>query len=505
MPEIIRALIVVLVLAGPAFYFSERLSSSAIAHREFAVWRNAWFAFTIAGFLSGSAFVFAAVAAMICLYVHSVRGATVTLFIILLFTVPLVDVTIGVFGVINNLIEFNNARLLVAALLLPILFTTVGFGHRNDGASAMPDRLIIAYVLLSVALAFRQSNFTSIMRGMTEITIDILIPYFAFSRTVTNVANFRKVLLAFVVAVLPLSLIAVLEMAKGWPLYNSIIENWAGAPPGASGREGMFRGSASAGPIVLGLIIMVAIGCMLAVRQTTILPRRFAGTVLGVFTVGLIATLSRGPWVGTGVLVFAYLATGPNPVAKLSRGAVIAVLALLPLLFTPVGRQLIDLLPFIGSSESGTVTYRQHLFENAILVVERNLWFGSVDYRLAPEMQEMMQGQGMIDIVNTYLAIALDSGLVGLGLFVGTFATILVGLWRVIRFGAVWNVDCSVYARASTAILIAILVTIGTVSPVGFIPYVYWSFAGLCVALIRIAYRERAAVARTAVANRIPG
>jgi len=494
MPESVRALIVVLVLAVPAFYISGRIAASVTAPREFAFWRNAWFVVTIAVFLSGNFFVFAALVAIFCLYAHSARAATVGLFVILLFAVPLVKVTVGGFGAINNLIELNNARLLVIVLLLPILFATVRSGRRKARASAMPDLFIVGYVLLSVVLEFRQANITSVMRSATQLMLDVLVPYFVFSRAVTSVANFRTVLLAFVVAVIPLSLIAVVEMAKGWPLYSSIYLKWGAEAANVGVRAGTFRGSASAGPIQLGFIIMVAIGCMLAVRQTTIPARRFSGIALAVLAAGLIATLSRGPWVGAAVLVIVYLATGPNAVAKLSTGAIIAALALLPILLTPVGQRLIELLPFVGSVDVGTVNYRQLLFESAIPVIERNLWFGSVDYLSTPEMQKMIQGQGIIDIVNTYLGIMLDTGLVGLGLFIGFFATILVGLRRVLKFRTVRDIDFSVYGRASIATLMAILVTIGTVSSVLVIPYAYWSFAGLCVALIRIAYRERAAL-----------
>ncbi len=171
------------------------------------------------------------------------------------------------------------------------------------------------------------------------------------------------------------------------------------------------------------------------------------------------------------------------------------------MLLTPAGAWLLHFLPFIGSVDAGSVDYRQRLFENAVQVIERNPWLGSADYLSTPEMQEMIQGQGIIDIVNTYLRVALNSGLVGLGLFLGFFTTILIGLRRVVKLNAVRDIGFSAYARASMATLIAILVTIGTVSSVEFIPYVYWSFAGLCVALVRIAFRERAAVTRAAHAS----
>src|SRR5262249_4057421 len=99
---------------------------------------------------------------------------------------------------------------------------------------------------------------------------------------------------------------------------------------------------------------------------------------------------------------------------------------------------------------------------------------------------------GLMDIVNTYLEIAMKSGLVGLGLFVVFFASIILRLRRVLKFPSIKDVNFIAAVRASIAILIGMLVTIATASSIDFIPYVYWSFAGLCVSLIRIAYREQA-------------
>jgi O-antigen ligase len=504
MPENVKALISVLALAVPAFYVGRQLAASVIAPREFAIWRNVWFASTVAAFLSGSFLVFAAIIIMICLYAHAARAATAALFVVLLFAVPLVGIPIGGFGIVNALLDINHARLMAIVLLLPIMFARGGLGRRNGGIYLIPDRLIVGYVLLLIALQIQTSGVTQIMRFATLRTLDVLIPYFAFSRAVISMADVRKVLLAFVITVLPLSLIAVFETTKGWHLYSSIVSNWEDIPTmGYIQRGGILRATASTtGPIVLGFVIMVAVGCGLALRQT-IGSRRFAGIALTIFGAALVATLSRGPWVGAMVLILVYLATSPNAVANLARFAVIGAIVLLPLLFTPVGNWLLDLLPFIGSIDAGTVTYRQHLFDNAILVIERNLWFGSSDYLLTPEMREMVQGEQIIDIVNTYLEIALDSGLVGLGFFLGFFATILIGLWRVLKFEVIRDLGFGAYIRASMATLVAMLVTIATVSSIDFIPLVYWSFAGLCVALIRIAYRERAAVARAAVASQV--
>src|SRR5262245_4095607 len=103
--ENVKALIFVLVLATPAFYVGRQLSASVIAPREFAVWRNLWVAVTVAAFLSGSFFIFAVIVTMICLYARAERVATVALFVMLLFTVPVVPVGIGGFAIVNRLLE----------------------------------------------------------------------------------------------------------------------------------------------------------------------------------------------------------------------------------------------------------------------------------------------------------------------------------------------------------------------------------------------------------------
>ena len=504
MPEYVRALIVILVLAVPAFYIDRLLTASVVTPREFAIWRNAWLVTTVGGFLSGSFFVFAVMATIICLYTRAVGAATLGFYFMLLFAVPLGSATIDGFGMFNLLFVINNARLLSIVLLFPILFAASGSRRRNGETYTVPDFLIVSYVLLLIVLDFDHSNVTQTARSATLLVLDILIPYFAFSRAVTNTADFRKIFLAFIIAALPLALIGLFEIAKGWHLYSSLGVLW-GADANYDRRAGLLRASASTeDPIVFGFINMVAIGCALAVWQTISQSLRMARIAWAIFAAAVIASLSRGPWIGTVVLVIAYLATGPKSVTNLTKFGIVALMLLGTSLLTPIGDRLLEMLPFVGSIDAGSITYRQHLFSNAVQVIERNPWLGSNDYLSTPEMKQLIQGQGIVDLVNTYLVIALRSGLVGLGLFLASFATILIGLWKVTKFHAIQVIGLSSHARALMAIVIAILVTIATVSSIDSIPYIYWSFAGLSVALIRIAYRERATVTHSARTRRVP-
>jgi O-antigen ligase len=504
-PDNIRSLIVVLMLAVPAFYLGRQLAAPIISPREFAVWRNAWVAATVGAFLSSSFFIFAGFMVIICLYARTQRAMAAAFFLVILFVAPLPSVPIGGFGLFNLLFVINNARLLTIVVLLPILFATRRSSGRTGGIN-LPDWLIVGYVAVRIGLEIERSEFTQYLRSATVLMFDIVVPYFVFSRAITSIGDLRKVSLALVVAVLPLALIGVFETAKSWLLYNWISVSWADYTIIGYGveRAGLLRATASAsGPIILGFLIVVSIGCLLSLRQA--ISSRFLVAAFAVFAAGLLATFSRGPWVGAMVLFFIYLATSPRAATDLVRFALVGAIILLPLLVTPLGEQLFDLLPFVGSAETGTVTYRQLLFEHAMLVIERNPWFGSNDFLMTPEMREMLQGQHIVDVVNTYLAIALESGLVGLCIFVAFSVTILIGLWRAFKLKSTRKTDFGNYLRASMALYVAIMATIATVSFIDFIPYVFWSFAGLCVALIRIAYREQSAMTRAAAnAIRVP-
>ena len=106
-------------------------------------------------------------------------------------------------------------------------------------------------------------------------------------------------------------------------------------------------------------------------------------------------------------------------------------------------------------------------------------------------MQSLTQGQGIIDIVNTYIGIALSVGLIGLMLFVCFFAAVLLGIRKGMRSFSNKDEEARRLGRALLATLAGIMITIVTVSSITVIPVVYWSIAGLGVAYAQMARRLR--------------
>ena len=94
----------------------------------------------------------------------------------------------------------------------------------------------------------------------------------------------------------------------------------------------------------------------------------------------------------------------------------------------------------------------------------------------------MIQGEGIIDLVNTYLVVALSRGLVGFVLFVGVFASALHATFKRWRLKGEDGGESKDFGRGLMAAMAVMLVTIGTSSPIFAIPTVYWLLTGFCVA-----------------------
>lgn len=503
MPEHFRALIVILVLAGIVFAMARRPAADLIPDRNFTRRRNLWFVLTLLAFVSHSFWVYAGIAAIVLTFARKSERNPVALFFLLLFLIPPSPVEIPGFGLINYFFALNHVRLLALCVLLPAFFAlrrradTVPFGR------TWPDKLLAANIVLTSLLYLRDTTVTDTLRQTLYLFIEVFLPYYVASRALKSLSDFKDALFGFVLAAMVLSLIGLFEYSKHWQLYSAVVNamgmQW---DPGYLSRGGSLRASATTGQaIALGFVISVAIGFYLYLQENvrSKLQRSFGALLLAG---GLYVPLSRGPWVGAAAMIVVFIGTGRKAVKRLMLLAAAGVLALPLLAVVPGGQKVLDLLPFIGTVEVENITYRQRLIDNAVIVIQRNPWLGSFDYRSTPEMQSLTQGQGIIDIVNTYIGVALSFGLIGLTLFVVFFVSVLQGIRKGMRSFPNKDDEARRLGRALLATLAGILVTIVTVSSISVIPVVYWSVAGLGVAYAQMARRlKHTSTAVTASAN----
>lgn len=491
MPGHLKALLVILPLAFLAFTLAAKPAAAFMERADFLRRRNLWLALTLVAFLAHSFWVYGLIAGLLLMHAAGRESNLVALYFIALMVLPPTEIQIPGFGLINYFFALSHQRLLALVLLLPAFLR---LQHREDvipfGRLAA-DKLIAGFMLLVLVLALRHTTVTDMMRSGLYLFIDVFLPYFVISRSLRTVKAFREALFGFTLAALVLALILVFESARHWHLYRALAAVLDMPMDSLSflKRGGILRAMGTTGhPIVAGYVMTVALGFFLALRASIPdkWPRRLAMAVL---TAGLIAPFSRGPWVGALILVGVFLATGPHAIRRLATLGLAGILALPVMSVLPGGHRVIDLLPFVGSVESGSVDYRAQLLDSTWAVILRNPLFGSVDFARAPEMQAMIQGQGLIDVVNSYLLISLNYGLVGLGLFLGFFILVAWGIHRGLRRLPDREGDEARLGRALLATLAAVLVIIFTVSSVGLIPIVLWSVAGLGVAYGQMIHR----------------
>jgi hypothetical protein len=334
-------------------------------------------------------------------------------------------------------------------------------------------------------------NLTSMMRGVFDSVVDVWLPYFVASRALRELRAWREVCAAFALAAAVMAVMAPFEVARGWLLYTGLREA-LGIPASGMGvyllrgEEGLLRANGAVNnSIVLGYVMMVAL-LLFAHIAPLLKPRAHAVLAVCTLLAGLVAALSRGPWVGAAAGVLVALSFGAGAGRRVAWLVGATLMAVLAIAMLPGGQAIVDHLPFIGSVDEGSVTYRQRRFEVSMGVFWQNPIFGSFSYMLDPSMEEMRQGQGIIDMVNTYLVVALPYGAVGLSLFLGPFVYSLWACWRARSVHAHASLEVDRLGRVLLGAMVAVLVTIATVSSISVVGPIYWMMAGLCVGYARM-------------------
>lgn len=487
MPEHLKALVYILVLAVGVFAFARAPATAlAMSRTEFERRRNLWFAVTLTAFLAHNFWVYIIIAGILLYRAQMRETNRLALYFFLLFALPTIPAEISGLGVISMLFEIDYVRLLALTVLLPAYLSLRKKPETTPFGRLLPDKLLAASMVLTVALMFEHRTITSILRdGFFYAFIDIFLPYYVASRALRSMEEFRNALMSFAIAGMVLSAVLFLEFARPWLLYSSL-EKALGAVWGWN--EYLVRGSnllRSTGTIghaiAAGYVVAITLGIYLYLRRAV--PSR-AMWYLGfaVLVAGLIGPISRGPWVGAVLMIVVFIVSGPAPVVGLAKLGLLILLSIPVLLGTSFGGVIIDHLPWVGTVDARTVAGRQLLAEVSYQVFWESPLLGRYDFVFTPAMQALRGDDGNVDLVNTYVVVALGRGLVGLTIFVGFFVAVMFGIFRSMRSLGTKDDERFDLGRSLLAALCGILLIIATVSPVLRVPLLYWISAGLGVA-----------------------
>lgn len=427
----LKELVVVLGISFLAFIWLKPIVMQFTSEADYGRRRNLWLLVTCIGFLSPNIWVYALLSAPLMIWGARKDSNPVALYLILLQVIPPLSVRIPFPG-INYLFDFENYRLLAVCILLPTIWRIRKEAVAGEARSwqAM-DLLLLGYGVLQTLLFIRpdtptayllHDSVTNLLRRGVLFLLDVYLLYYTVSRSCRSKAKIVDAMAAFCVMCFVMALVAVFETVRHWLLYQDMALQLS---PGDYGeqlaylmRNGVLRAQVSAGhSLVLGYLMAVAFGFWLYL-QPQVESKLKRLSVLLVLWAGLFAAYSRGPWIGAVAIYFITVALDPKAFGRLARAAAAFVVLSGFIALTPLWTRIAAVLPFLGGSvDVGNFEYRQRLASTSWNLIMGHPWFGDQDYM--SKMQSLRQGQGIIDVVNTYAGTALEYGLVGLSLFVG--------------------------------------------------------------------------------------
>lgn len=316
-----------------------------------------------------------------------------------------------------NLGALSYPRILIVTLLLPLVLSV-----RKDPAimkfNAL-DKATLFYFIWMCLVNMRTvgESVTSVLRADLYLYIDFIVPYLAV-RFYTK--NYLLLLAAMAFALLSQVVTGTVEAIRHW-LIHIDIQYIAGfsdlIQPTYKVRFGLLRVTASfLNPLIYALFanmaFLVALIYLLRIGMDKP-PKSFKKWVpwlgLGFATMGTIASGSRAGMAGSVLIVLISMVVLWATKKKSDPKTMLVTLGLIGItLFFTFGQNFLQ----------ENFTYRVRLFEASVPVIASNPIIGVNDPGNHPDMQVMVQGEGIVDIVNTYLMIGLGYGLPALLAFV---------------------------------------------------------------------------------------
>jgi O-antigen ligase len=496
----LKALIVVLAIAAVIFRLAKPIALRFSDERDFSRRRNVWFVLTVTAFVSPSFWLFVLLAAPLLAWAGRKDKNPIALYLLMLHVIPSIPLNIPVPG-LGAFFDLDIYRLLSICVLVPTAWQLRKSKDtsRIRGMTAM-DALLLAYGALHIVLfvppdlpnhVIIQDSFTNELRRSFLFFVDTYVIYYTVSRSCSTRRSIVEAQAAFCLSGALMAALAVFEATRHWLLYPDVALRWSTyANAGFYGfRGGQLRAQASSGN-TLALAYLLAIGCgFWLYLQTHIASKLVRGAVLLLICLGLLATYSRGPWIGLVVIYVTVVALSPRSVPKLLKGTVGALLLIVLVSLSPLRDRVANLLPFMKGSvdeqASFSITYRQRVAARTWEIILEHPFFG--DQLAMQKMEDLRQGEGIIDLVNTYAEIAVVYGFIGAAMFVGLMLFALAKALRMARNVVREDPDLALMGFVLMGCIMGTLVMLATCSFIYGYTILFYVIAGLAAAYANLA------------------
>jgi hypothetical protein len=346
----------------------------------------------------------------------SARTPLIASYTVITAVVPILEVRLpGLFG-LNTFMVFSVP--LVAGLTV-IIMRVVDRSKFQQFSLRTSDCVLMAFIVIRSFLGTRDESAQLVFRVLMEDVLSLGGAYLVASRARMDVPSaFLKPLL-FVGSAL--ALVAIFEAVRWWPQYIGVYDV-KGIPivRGMISRAGLMR---SPGPfqdplafsIFLSITAMAGVGLLQLERR-----RSLVAIALLIIVLGLASTSSRTGLVAlaTSLAVFAFVRR------KISLYALLAVAGGVGALYLG---QISDM------AASGTSVYRWQVFNKGLQVIIDNPLLGAAEAIKRGALKELTQGQGIVDVVNSYIGLGIQGGFL---LILAFLATPVAAILSYMRYSA---------------------------------------------------------------------
>jgi len=351
------------------------------------------------------------------------RGEAAALYCILTVSLPLLYIKLTA----GSLYLFTISKYSFCSLGLMIAYFTKAPGQPLRLARF--DVPVLLIVVLEFAHA-RDEGLTSTLRGYEPILIEILLPYFFLSRSMATEQDVRRFTLTFALTGFVMAVVAIVEVRMHWLIYAQI-DGMLGVHRAVNIygklRAGMIRAPASfADSTSLGTYLAMATMAVLTLRNS------FASSVkwylaLAVIVLGILAANTRGAIVAVGIGIIAqdfYNRRYGALAAKAGAAGCVYLFAHVAAQFSPFFAALLGK----SADTQDTADYRIQLLHRGLEEIHKHPMLGTNLATAMNNLEDLRQGEGIIDLVNGYISYGLTLGYLGILGLVMVFVSLTLAM-----------------------------------------------------------------------------
>jgi len=296
-----------------------------------------------------------------------------------------------------------------------------GIGRKGGGrdSSSRGGYLFLPILLILTTIESRGYSFAFSARNTFDHFMGVGVPCLIIAKFVTNEKDARKVMIVMLVIVMIIAALGVFEGVRNWPLYQSTVNKlsrFQRLSETMNVRAGHLRAPGPyASPTDFGFALTVSALAALSSSWAFKTRTTYAAAV-GMIFFAILCTQSRGAVLGffAGGVALAFYRRKVALQFTLIAAALVAAFGLT--VVKANDGPLAETLGLKGHA-AATAEYRDQLLTRGIEEFKKAPLIGRPRTKVEADLVDLTQGQGIIDFVNTYLWIAVMTGVAGLLVF----------------------------------------------------------------------------------------